>query len=129
MSDTATTSAPTTHRTPGAHFADPAPLGLAAFGFTTFLLMTVDAGWLPQTLTPVVVRAGPGLRRDRPVRGRPLGVRQGQHLRRHGLLLLRRLLGLLLVADRRTTTAQLPAADAHKAVGIYLIAWASSPPT
>ncbi|HLN78052.1 MAG TPA: acetate uptake transporter, partial [Nocardioidaceae bacterium] len=40
--------------TPGAHIADPAPLGLAAFALTTFVLSVVNAGWLPATVEPVV---------------------------------------------------------------------------
>jgi len=40
-------------RPPGSH-TDPAPLGLAAFALTTFLLSTVNAGWLPDTVEPVV---------------------------------------------------------------------------
>jgi uncharacterized protein len=39
---------------PGAHIADPAPLGLAAFALTTFVLSVVNAGWIPDTLEPVV---------------------------------------------------------------------------
>jgi succinate-acetate transporter protein len=39
---------------PGQHIADPAPLGLAAFALTTFLLSTVNAGWLPATVEPAV---------------------------------------------------------------------------
>lgn len=40
--------------TPGAHIADPAPLGLAAFALTTFFLSFVNAGWVPATVEPVV---------------------------------------------------------------------------
>jgi succinate-acetate transporter protein len=40
--------------TPGAHIADPAPLGLAAFALTTFFLSFVNAGWVPATAEPVV---------------------------------------------------------------------------
>jgi uncharacterized protein len=40
--------------TPGAHIADPAPLGLAAFALTTFVLSVVNAGWVPATVEPVV---------------------------------------------------------------------------
>jgi len=47
------TEAPISHA-PGAHIADPAPLGLAAFALTTFLLSTVNAGWLPATVEPAV---------------------------------------------------------------------------
>ncbi len=41
-------------RIPGAHIADPAPLGLAAFALTTFVLSSVNAGWLPATVEPAV---------------------------------------------------------------------------
>ncbi|MEO7070651.1 MAG: acetate uptake transporter [Nostocoides sp.] len=50
LSGTALTSAPV----PGAHFADPAPLGLGAFALTTFVLSVVNAGWVPGTVEPVV---------------------------------------------------------------------------
>jgi succinate-acetate transporter protein len=39
---------------PGAHIADPAPLGLAAFALTTFVLSCVNAGWVPASVEPVV---------------------------------------------------------------------------
>ncbi len=39
---------------PGSHLADPAPLGLAAFALTTFVLSAVNAGWVPATVEPVV---------------------------------------------------------------------------
>jgi succinate-acetate transporter protein len=39
---------------PGAHIADPAPLGLGAFALTTFVLSAVNAGWFPATVEPVV---------------------------------------------------------------------------
>ena len=52
-----------------------------------------------------------------------VGVRQGQHVRRHRVLLLRRLLDLVLVAGRDTTSAGL-GPDGDKAVGAYLLAWA-----
>jgi succinate-acetate transporter protein len=47
----ATTPAPLA---PGAHLADPAPLGLAAFALTTFVLSMVNSGILPSTVEPVV---------------------------------------------------------------------------
>lgn len=40
--------------TPGSHIADPAPLGLAAFALTTFVLSSVNAGWVPSSVEPVV---------------------------------------------------------------------------
>jgi uncharacterized protein len=39
---------------PGAHIADPAPLGLAAFALTTFVLSCVNAGFVPASVEPVV---------------------------------------------------------------------------
>jgi uncharacterized protein len=47
-------SAVSTGITPGAHIADPAPLGLAAFALTTFFLSFVNAGLVPSTVEPVV---------------------------------------------------------------------------
>ena len=41
--------------TVGAGFADPGPLGLAAFAMTTFFLSSVNAGWIPATVEPVVL--------------------------------------------------------------------------
>ena len=39
-----------THHVPGAHIADPGPLGLAGFALTTFVLSTVNSGIVPQSL-------------------------------------------------------------------------------
>jgi len=39
---------------PGSHLADPAPLGLAAFALTTFVLSATNAGWVPASVEPVV---------------------------------------------------------------------------
>ena len=47
-------SAVSSGMTPGAHLADPAPLGLAAFALTTFFLSFVNAGLVPATVEPVV---------------------------------------------------------------------------
>ena len=41
--------------TPGAHIADPAPLGLGAFALTTFVLSVINAGWVPAPVEPVVL--------------------------------------------------------------------------
>lgn len=40
---------------PGAHIADPGPLGLAGFAATTFVLSFVNAGLVPKSVEPVVV--------------------------------------------------------------------------
>jgi hypothetical protein len=39
----------------GAGLGDPGPLGLAGFAMTTFILMTVDIGWLNASVTGVVL--------------------------------------------------------------------------
>lgn len=39
---------------PGAHLADPLPLGIGAFALTTLVLSVVNAGLLPETVEPVV---------------------------------------------------------------------------
>jgi len=39
----------------GAGFADPGPLGLAAFAMTTFFLSSVNSGWIPKSVEPVVL--------------------------------------------------------------------------
>ena len=38
------------HHVPGAHIADPAPLGLAGFAFTTFVLSMVNSNIVPDSL-------------------------------------------------------------------------------
>lgn len=43
-------AAPPTASGPGAHIANPAPLGLAAFALTTFVLSVVNANIVPQSL-------------------------------------------------------------------------------
>jgi succinate-acetate transporter protein len=47
-------TAPAAGLAPGAHIADPAPLGLAAFALTTAVLSAVNAGWVPASVEPVV---------------------------------------------------------------------------
>ncbi len=52
--ETPSTSPQATGFTPGAHIADPAPLGLAAFALTTFVLSVINAGWINSGVEPVV---------------------------------------------------------------------------
>src|SRR5690348_16440498 len=47
-------TAPSVVPAPGAHLADPAPLGLGAFAMTTFVLSVINAGWVPASVVPVV---------------------------------------------------------------------------
>jgi uncharacterized protein len=54
--------------------ADPAPLGLAAFALTTFLLSLVNAGVMPKDTEPVVLGVALGFRRDRPTPRGDVGI-------------------------------------------------------
>jgi uncharacterized protein len=130
MSDIRTTRGTTLPETPttpalvpGAHLADPAPLGLGAFAMTTVVLSVVNAGWVPATVVPVVF---------------PLALAYG------GLAQL--LAGMWEFAKGNTfgatafssygafwisfwwlnghTDLSKAGADAAKGVGLYLIAWA-----
>jgi len=49
MSET-TSASPDAGRVPGAHIADPGPLGLAGFALTTFVLSMVNSNIVPQSL-------------------------------------------------------------------------------
>ena len=56
MSSQATAAPPAYSAAPSAHtVADPAPLGLAGFALTTFVLSAVNAGWIPKAGEPVVL--------------------------------------------------------------------------
>ncbi|MGH3471002.1 MAG: acetate uptake transporter [Nocardioidaceae bacterium] len=46
----ASTETAPTHLAPGSHFADPAPLGLAGFALTTFVLSVVNSNIIPVSL-------------------------------------------------------------------------------
>jgi uncharacterized protein len=107
---------------PGAHIADPGPLGLAAFALTTFVLSTVNAGWLPDTLTPVVFglalayggigQFAAGLWEF--TKGNTFGATAFCSY------------GAFWVSYWWLTghnLTELPEADAHKAIGMYLLAW------
>jgi uncharacterized protein len=107
---------------PGSHIADPAPLGLAGFALTTFVLSVVNAGWMPATLTPVVFglalayggvgQFAAGLWEF--AKGNTFGATAFCSY------------GAFWVSYWWLTShnvAQLPAADAHKAIGWYLLVW------
>lgn len=56
MSSQVTAAPPGYSAAPPAHsVADPAPLGLAGFALTTFVLSAVNAGWIPKAGEPVVL--------------------------------------------------------------------------
>jgi succinate-acetate transporter protein len=117
MSETAAAVAP------GAGFADPAPLGLAGFALTTFVLSACNAHWIPVTLTPVVFglalayggigQFAAGLWEF--AKGNTFGATAFCSY------------GSFWISYWWLTAhnvGQLPPADAHKATGIFLLAWA-----
>lgn len=114
-----TTTAPAV---PGAHIADPGPLGLAAFALTTFVLSAVNAHWIPSTLEPVVfglALAYGGIAQF------AAGMWEFAKGNTFGALAFTSY-GAFWVSFWWLTghnAAQLPPADAHKAVGLYLLAW------
>ena len=71
--------------------ADPAPLGLAAFALTTFLLSGHNATLMPDAIW---VGVGAVLRRPDPAAGRDAGVPEPQRVRGDRVLDLRRLLAV-----------------------------------
>ena len=83
--------------------ADPAPLGLAAFALTTFILSGHNASLHPRHR---LARARVLLRRARSAAGRDVGVPEPQRLRRHGVLDVRRLLDGARVLRRRSCSSR-----------------------
>jgi len=116
-------SAVSTGITPGAHIADPAPLGLAAFALTTFFLSFVNAGWLPASVEPVVfglALAYGGLAQFAAgmwefTKGNTFGATA---FTSYGAFWLSFWWLTAHLADYK-----IPASDVDKGVGLYLIAW------
>ena len=110
--------------TPGAHIADPAPLGLAAFALTTFFLSFVNAGWVPASVEPVVfglALAYGGLGQFAAgmwefTKGNTFGATA---FTSYGAFWLSFWWLTAHLADYK-----IPAGDVDKGVGLYLIAWA-----
>jgi uncharacterized protein len=110
--------------TPGAHIADPAPLGLAAFALTTFLLSFVNAGWVPASVEPVVfglalayggaAQFAAGMWEF--TKGNTFGATA---FTSYGAFWLSFWWLTAHLADYK-----IPAADVGKGVGFYLVAWA-----
>ena len=124
MSTRETRSTPTAPaHVPGAHLADPAPLGLAAFALTTFFLSFVNAGLVPASVEPVVfglalayggaAQFAAGLWEF--AKGNTFGATA---FTSYGAFWLSFWWLTAHLADYK-----IPAADAGKGVGLYLIAW------
>jgi uncharacterized protein len=103
-------------------FADPAALGLGAFAMTTFVLSVINAGLIPKAVEPVVLglalfyggmaqfAAGIWEFANRNVFGATAFCSYGAFWLSFWFL-------------SQFSAASLPAADAGKAVGLYLLAW------
>jgi succinate-acetate transporter protein len=108
---------------PGAHLADPAPLGLAAFALTTFVLSFVNAGLVPASVEPVVfglalayggaAQFAAGLWEF--AKGNTFGATA---FTSYGAFWLSFWWLTAHLADYK-----IPASDVGKGVGLYLIAW------
>ena len=109
--------------TPGAHIADPAPLGLAAFALTTFFLSFVNAGLVPASVEPVVfglafayggaAQFAAGMWEF--TKGNTFGATA---FTSYGAFWLSFWWLTAHLADYK-----IPAADVGKGVGLYLVAW------
>lgn len=108
---------------PGAHIADPAPLGLAGFGLTTFFLSFVNAGLVPASVEGVVfglALAYGGLAQFSAgmwefAKGNTFGATA---FTSYGAFWLSFWWLTAHLADYK-----IPEADVGKGVGLYLIAW------
>ncbi len=109
---------------PGSHIADPAPLGLAAFALTTFVLSMVNAGILDSTTEPVVfglALAYGGIGQFAAgiwefAKGNTFGATA---FCSYGAFWL----SFWYLASGRTDLSGASANDAGNAVGVYLLAW------
>jgi succinate-acetate transporter protein len=107
----------------GAHIADPAPLGLAAFALTTFFLSFVNAGLVPATVEPVVfglaLAYGGGAQFVAGMweftKGNTFGATA---FTSYGAFWLS-----FWWLTAHLDSYKIPEADAGKGVGLYLIAW------
>jgi len=124
MTTTEHQSGPLPVTTPrGAHIADPAPLGLAAFALTTFFLSFVNAGLVPSTVEPVVfglalayggaAQFAAGMWEF--TKGNTFGATA---FTSYGAFWLSFWWLTAHLADYK-----IPASDVDKGVGLYLIAW------
>jgi succinate-acetate transporter protein len=107
---------------PGIRFADPAPLGLAGFGITTLALSIINAHWIPVSLTPIVfglALAYGGIAQF------AAGMWEFARGNTFGALAFSSYGAFWLSYWWLTAhnAASLPAADAHKGIGLYLAVW------
>jgi uncharacterized protein len=105
-----------------ASIADPAPLGLAAFALTTFVLSTFNAGLLPKTVEAVVLPLALFYGGFAQVLAGMWEFKKGNTF---GALAFTSYgaFWLSFAALVRFVAGDLPAADAEKGIGVFLLAW------
>jgi len=116
-------------RVPGAHIADPAPLGLAAFALTTFVLSVMNTDIVDTSGTPIVfglALAYGGIGQFAAgiwefAKGNTFGATA---FCSYGAFWIS-----YWYLTGHTDLAGITADNAGNAIGLYLLSWASSPPT
>jgi succinate-acetate transporter protein len=105
-----------------ASIADPGPLGLAAFALTTFVLSTFNAGILPKTVEAVVLPLALFYGGFAQVLA---GMWEFKKANTFGALAFTSYgaFWLSFAALVKFVAGDLPAADAEKGVGVFLLAW------
>jgi succinate-acetate transporter protein len=121
--DPATTRNPTpAPASDAASIADPGPLGLAAFALTTFVLSTFNAGILPKTVEAVVLPLALFYGGFAQVLAGMWEFKKGNTF---GALAFTSYgaFWLSFAALVKFVAGDLPAADAEKGIGVFLLAW------
>jgi uncharacterized protein len=105
-----------------ASIADPGPLGLAAFALTTFVLSTFNAGILPATVEAVVLPLALFYGGFAQILA---GMWEFKKANTFGALAFTSYgaFWLSFAALVKFVAGDLPAADADKGIGIFLLAW------
>jgi len=105
-----------------AAIADPAPLGLAAFALTTFVLSTFNAGILPKTVEAVVLPIALFYGGFAQLLAGMWEFKKGNTF---GALAFTSYgaFWLSFAALVKFVAGDLPAADAEKGIGVFLLAW------
>ncbi len=105
-----------------AAIADPGPLGLAAFALTTFVLSSFNAGLLPKTVEAVVLPLALFYGGIAQILA---GMWEFKKNNTFGALAFTSYgaFWLSFAALVRFVAADLPAADAEKGIGVFLLAW------
>jgi uncharacterized protein len=116
-------SAVSTGITPGAHIADPAPLGLGAFALTTFVLSFVNAGWVPSTVEPVVFGLALAFGGAAQFAAGMWEFTKGNTFGATAFTSFGAFWLSFWWLTAHLADYKIPAADAGKGVGLYLIAW------